>query len=179
MLVEKLALTYLRMQRCARAEAELHARTWEEFHKCLENESWERLQVRRETPVRAVAFRPKTFERMVKTIDLYDSRLTSQFLKLIKEIERQQRQRKDSDEPQSVPSEPATQPHKEQASDTPADAPQTPEVVCSTSPVTDDMRPEVPPHPVTDLSLPTAAPATEKAQSQVTVRESVGAQTAI
>jgi hypothetical protein len=30
MLVEKLALTYLRMQRCARAKAEYHVQTWEE-----------------------------------------------------------------------------------------------------------------------------------------------------
>ena len=30
MLVEKLALTYLRMQRCARTEAEFHVQTWEE-----------------------------------------------------------------------------------------------------------------------------------------------------
>ena len=35
MLVEKLALTWLRMQRCARAEAEYHSQTWEEPNEVL------------------------------------------------------------------------------------------------------------------------------------------------
>jgi hypothetical protein len=73
MLVEKLALTYLRMQRCARAEAELevYVKTW----------------------------------RMVELIGLYDGRLTNQFLKLLHEIQRQQRLRAAANDraPESVP----------------------------------------------------------------------------
>jgi hypothetical protein len=73
MLVEKLALTYLRMQRCARAEAELEGcvKTW----------------------------------RMVELIGLYDGRLTNQFLKLLHEIQRQQRLRAAANDraPESAP----------------------------------------------------------------------------
>ena len=47
MLVEKIALTYLRMQRCARAEAEFHVQTWEEPNKILNEEHWDRLQQER------------------------------------------------------------------------------------------------------------------------------------
>jgi hypothetical protein len=93
MLVEKLALTYLRMQRCARAEAEYHVQTWEEPNEELEWRSWEQLREKRKYGARAVTFREEVFERMVKLIDLYDARLTNQFLKLIHEIERLQRLR--------------------------------------------------------------------------------------
>jgi hypothetical protein len=92
-LVEKLALTYLRMQRCARAEAEYHIQTWEEPNKIQEPYQWERLQQERRDGARGVVFDKEVFERMVKLIDLYDSRLTNQFLKLIHEIERLQRLR--------------------------------------------------------------------------------------
>jgi hypothetical protein len=94
MLVEKLALTYLRMQRCARAEAEYHIQTWEEPNKIREPYQWQRLQEQRRDGARGVVFDEKVFERMVKLIDLYDARLTNQFLKLIHEIERLQLLRK-------------------------------------------------------------------------------------
>ncbi len=63
MLVEKVALTWLRIQRCARAEAEHHI---------------------------SICQTPNT----MKLIDLYDTRLTNQFLKLLHEIERLQLLRK-------------------------------------------------------------------------------------
>jgi hypothetical protein len=96
MLVEKLALTYLRMQRCARAEAEYHVQTWEEPNKIREPYQWEHLQQQRRDGARGSPFKERMFERMVKLIDLYDARLTNQFLKLIHEIERQQQNRGES-----------------------------------------------------------------------------------
>ena len=98
MLVEKIALTWLRIQRCARAEAQYHSETWEEPNKVWESSQWDRLQARRERGMRAVAFKEKVFERMVKLIDLYDTRLTNQFLKLMHEIERLQALRKGKDD---------------------------------------------------------------------------------
>jgi hypothetical protein len=102
MLVEKLALTYLRMQRCARTEAEFHAQTWEEPNQALETHRWESLEMERSFGGRAVAFRANVFERMVKLIDLYDARLTNQFLKLLHEIERMQRRRAGEEVPPPV-----------------------------------------------------------------------------
>ena len=96
-LVEKLALTYLRMQRCARAEAEFHVQTWEEPCPALESHDWEELRKKRLWKASATPFREEVFERMVKLIDLYDARLTNQFLKLLHEIERQQRLREGKD----------------------------------------------------------------------------------
>jgi hypothetical protein len=93
MLVEKPALTYLRMQRCARAEAELHVQTWKEPIKQLDESRWYDLKQERRYGGRGVPFREAVFDRMVKLIDLYDARLTNQFLKLLHEIERQQRLR--------------------------------------------------------------------------------------
>jgi hypothetical protein len=90
MLVEKLALAYLRMQRCARAEAEFHVETWREPHKVRESYDWEHLQKERRDGARGSTFREEKFERMVKLIDLYDARLTNQFLKLLHEVERMQ-----------------------------------------------------------------------------------------
>jgi len=108
-LVEKLALTYLRMQRCARAEAEYHVRAWEEPNKERDRYAWDLLQKRRECGARAVIFREDEFERMVKLIDLYDARLTNQFLKLIHEIERLQRLRADEDAPWPAAADPTVQ----------------------------------------------------------------------
>jgi hypothetical protein len=97
MLVEKIALTYLRMQRCARAEAEFHIRTWQEPHEEFEERRWEVIQQLRAEGVHATPFREEVFERMVKLVDLYDARLTNQWLKLLHEIERLQRLRKAHD----------------------------------------------------------------------------------
>ncbi len=97
MLVEKIALTWLRIQRCARAEAEYHSQTWEEPNEKWEWDAWHRLQTRRERGMRAVAFKSEVFERTVKLIDLYDNRLTNQLLKLMHEIERMQLLRKGKD----------------------------------------------------------------------------------
>jgi len=93
MLVETLAMTYLRMQRCARAEAEYHVRTWEEPTAESWPYEWERLRDKRSRGERAVTFREKEFERMVELIGLYNARLANQFLRTLHEIERRQRQR--------------------------------------------------------------------------------------
>jgi hypothetical protein len=97
MLVEKIALTYLRMQRCARAEAEFHIETWREPNRKTEPYAWEHLRDLRSAGSRGSTFREEKFERMVKLIDLYDARLTNQWLKLLHEIERLQRLRKAHD----------------------------------------------------------------------------------
>ncbi len=102
MLVEKIALTWLRIQRCARAEAEYHSQTWEEPNEKWEWDAWHRLQTRRERGMRAVAFKSEVFERTIKLIDLYDNRLTNQLLKLMHEIERMQLLRKGKDAPTDV-----------------------------------------------------------------------------
>jgi len=93
MLVEKLALTYLQLQRCARAEAEYHIRVWEEPDMVYSLYEWEKLDKKRARGVRAVPFRQPEFARMVERIGLYDMRLTNLFLKLLHEIERLQRLR--------------------------------------------------------------------------------------
>jgi hypothetical protein len=93
MLVEKLALTYLRMQRCARAEAEYHMLTWEEPNSVMDQYEWDLLIKKHRLGARASPFRPAKFASMVELIDLYDARLTNQFLRLLHEIERQQRLR--------------------------------------------------------------------------------------
>ena len=109
MLVEKLALTYLRMQRCARAEAEYHSRTWEEPNAVWDADAFQRLQRKRECGARGVPFKEDVFERMVKLIDLYDARLTNQFLKLIHEIERLQNLRKGEEASPPVVADPDIQ----------------------------------------------------------------------
>ena len=99
MLVEKLALTYLRMRRCARVEAECHLRTWEEPNTAPEPFASDTLQRKRNCGARAVHFNHDVFTRMVRLIDLHEARLTNQLLKILHEIERQQRLR----EGQNVP----------------------------------------------------------------------------
>ena len=94
MLVEKIALTWLRMQRCARAEAEYHIYTWKAPNPILDDYAARHLEERRRCGARAVPFNMDVFERMVRLIDLYDARLTNQFLKLLHEIERLQLMRK-------------------------------------------------------------------------------------
>ncbi|MHC4481575.1 MAG: hypothetical protein ACYS8K_06770 [Planctomycetota bacterium] len=82
-LVERIALTYLRMVRCARAEAAYHCAAW-----------------RRRSPGRLSAIlhiptdlRPRQFEKIALLINRYDSSLSNQFLKLLHELERRQRRR--------------------------------------------------------------------------------------
>jgi hypothetical protein len=122
MLVEKLALTYLRMQRCARAEAEYHSQTWEGPNPVLNPYAAESLQERRDCGARASTFDAEAFERMVKLMDLYDARLTSQFLKLIHEIERLQRLRTDADAPWPLAAEVTVQTDTGAAGSAPATA---------------------------------------------------------
>jgi len=91
MLVEKLAQTYLRLQRCARAEAEYHIRTWE---RPLTDHFRIREEVRRRNlNMHASNFSVADFTRSVELFARYDTALTNQMIKLIHEIERLQRLR--------------------------------------------------------------------------------------
>ena len=82
-LVEKLALTYLRMQRCSRAEAEYHTATWQPDERCVGK--W---------PLnRNSFFKPCRFDRIVHLINRYDVSLTNQFVRLLHELERLRRLR--------------------------------------------------------------------------------------
>ncbi len=91
MLVEKLAQTYLRLQRCARAEAEYHIRTWER-----PLDDWDHLEQvadRRRLKMHVSNFSRADFQRSVELFARYDTTLTNQMIKLIHEIERLQRLR--------------------------------------------------------------------------------------
>jgi len=90
MLVEKLAQTYLRLQRCARAEAEYHMRTWEPKLGSLSFDRYQRGIERLDEPN---WFDARLFRTCVKLFAQYDRTLTNQFIKLMHEIERLQRMR--------------------------------------------------------------------------------------
>ena len=130
MLVETLAMTYLRMQRCARAEAEYHVATWEEPAREDHPLAWEELRKRRKRGERAVVFREEKFKRMVELIGLYNARLTNQFLKTLHEIERCRRLRQGENVPPPVVADVTIQadaeeePEAEPASPAPPQAPE-------------------------------------------------------
>jgi hypothetical protein len=83
-LVEKLAVVYLRMQRCARAEAQYHHAAW--THPLPDERKGPRLNQISE-------FKPRYFERIVTLVQRYDTTLTNQFTRLLHELERLQRRR--------------------------------------------------------------------------------------
>lgn len=83
-LVEKLAVLYLRMQRCARAEAEYHHAAW--THPLPDERKGRKLNEVSE-------FRPQYFEKIVALVQRYDTTLTNQFTRLLHELERVQRLR--------------------------------------------------------------------------------------
>ena len=91
-LVEKMALCWLRLQRCSRAEAELHADVWMPTVKELRDAQggavaqWKRAE-------RTGFFKPKLFERLVTLVHRYDTSLTNQLMRLMHELERVQRRR--------------------------------------------------------------------------------------
>lgn len=91
MLVEKLAHTYLRLQRCARAEAEHHILTWEipRNREYALSDYAKRLSLK----MHATYFDAREFEQSVKLFARYDKTLTGQFIQLLHEIERLQRMR--------------------------------------------------------------------------------------
>jgi hypothetical protein len=99
MLIEKLALTYLRLQRCARAEAEFHILTWEpdsdEFGE-------DPPAGRPELNTHACTFKQDYFENGVKLFARYDTGFTNQMIRLLHEIERLQRMRLGEDVPAPV-----------------------------------------------------------------------------
>ncbi len=90
-LVEKLAHTYLRLQRCARAEAEHHIVTWEP--RTDSNFALRRWVEKKKLGMHASYYDPERFEWAVKLFARYDTALTNQFVKLLHEIERLQRMR--------------------------------------------------------------------------------------
>ncbi len=89
-LLEKLAHTYLRLQRCARAEAEYHIRTWEPKRHGLDLDEYERAK---SDGRHASWFDAHRFKMTVKLFARYDKTLTNQLIKLLHEIERLQRLR--------------------------------------------------------------------------------------
>ncbi len=88
MLVEKLAHTYLRLQRCARAEAEYHIRTWESPSD--DDFALGRWARKVKHGMHASHFHSGRFAEAVKLFPRYDTTLTNQFVKLLHEIERMQ-----------------------------------------------------------------------------------------
>ena len=91
-LVEKMSLCWLRIQRCARAEAELHQDVWlPTFRESLNRrrgvaDEYGRLG-------KEGFFKPEVFERLVRLVHRYDTSLTNQFVRLMHELERLQRRR--------------------------------------------------------------------------------------
>lgn len=86
LLVEKIAHTYVRLQRCARAEGEYHRQTWEpsEYDRRRARERGEELEY---------DFNPGSFARSVAIFGRYDRTLTNQLIQLLHEFERLQRKR--------------------------------------------------------------------------------------
>ena len=91
-LVEKMALCWLRIQRCARAEAELHADVWLPTVRELRDAEDDRDEPWRRAD-RSGFFKPHTFERLVSLVHRYDTSLTNQMMRLMHELERVQRRR--------------------------------------------------------------------------------------
>lgn len=84
-LVEKLAVCYLHMQRCARAEAVHYRATWFPLRK---DEGFFG------PGVMIGGMRPWFYEKIATVLSRYDTTLTNQFLRLMHELERVQRARK-------------------------------------------------------------------------------------
>jgi hypothetical protein len=102
MLVEKLAHTYLRLQRCARAEAECHVKIWEAKADSVSL----RLYAERCADGRHASwFDVERFERAAQLFGRYDQTLTNQLIKLLHEIERVQRLRGGEEVPPPVAAE--------------------------------------------------------------------------
>ena len=87
MLVEKLAVTYLQLQRCVRAEARYHEWTWEPYQRKDSGGG------KRPEPDTAPYFRARFFERSVELFARYDTTLTNRLAQLLHEVERTQRMR--------------------------------------------------------------------------------------
>jgi hypothetical protein len=90
MLVEKLAQTYLRLQRCARAEAECHVKAWE---RSPNMDDLRRFVAVADSGRHASWFRLCAFRESVALFARYDQTLTNQLIKLMHELERLQRLR--------------------------------------------------------------------------------------
>jgi hypothetical protein len=90
MLVEKLALTYLRLQRCARAETELYILSRGEYM------ADEPLNLRAKDTIYGLnqgQAKADHFETIVRLTSRYDTSLTNQMIRLLHETERLQRMR--------------------------------------------------------------------------------------
>ena len=103
MLVEKLALVYLRLQRCARAEAQYQERIWEEVATPPQPEPPRRRRKKGEAeapeppapppPPRQYKFDHYAFERAAQLFWRYDTTFTNQMLRIIKELRSLQKER--------------------------------------------------------------------------------------
>lgn len=91
MLTEMIALNYLRLQRCARAEAEYHIGTWEPR---IDEYEVRRQQMRQKEGRHASWFSESKFTRSVEMFGRYNTSLTNQTVKLLHELERLQRMRR-------------------------------------------------------------------------------------
>jgi len=89
-LTEMVALTYLRLQRCARAEAECHISTWEPKIEYFAAEDYAK---KLDAGLHASWFDRRAFEKSVALFARYSTTLTNQFVKLLHELERLQRLR--------------------------------------------------------------------------------------
>ena len=96
MLVEQIAHAYLRLQRCARAEAEYHTMAWQPN---LDPYYVQKYVEKRKKGMHASWFDSGTFNRSVALFARYNTTLTNQFIKLLHEIERVQRIRIGEDVP--------------------------------------------------------------------------------
>jgi len=78
------------LQRCARAEAQLHTEAWNPTLRELKEDPVRHM----ERTGRAGYFKPHVFERIVSLVHRYDTSLTNQMMRLMHELERVQRRRK-------------------------------------------------------------------------------------
>ena len=90
MLTEMVALNYLRLQRCVRAEAEYHIETWEPKMVSYELERWAK---RQKNGQHASWFSVSKFKDSVALFGRYNTTLTNQVVKLLHELERLRRMR--------------------------------------------------------------------------------------
>ena len=90
MLTEMIALNYVRLQRCVRAEAEYHIMTWDDNPALYVKERYAERTVEGR---HATWFQADKFRSSVALFSRYNNSLTNQMVKLMHELERVQRMR--------------------------------------------------------------------------------------
>jgi hypothetical protein len=94
LLVDQIALTYLRMHRCARAEAALHETVWEPLEDFRTPSRRRRKSEPPEELVPVPYFRRTMFQAQVNLMDTFQMRLANCLFRSLHELERMQRMRK-------------------------------------------------------------------------------------